>query len=131
MEMLDIKTSNREELIDITPLLMDFVKSTSVSNGILFIYSPHTTCGITINENADPSVKSDIIQKLKDIIPYNDRYTHMEGNSDAHIKTSLIGNEIFVCIEDSDIVLGTWQGIFLAEFDGPRTRKVWLNLKYT
>jgi secondary thiamine-phosphate synthase enzyme len=139
MEILDIKTSKREELIDITPLLRDFVKSTDVSNGILFIYSPHTTCiysphttcGITINENADPSVKSDIIQKLKDIIPYNDRYTHMEGNSDAHIKTSLIGNEIFVCIEDSDIVLGTWQGIFLAEFDGPRTRKVWLNLKYT
>jgi len=131
MEILDIKTSKREELIDITPLLRDFVKSSGVSNGILFIYSPHTTCGITINENADPSVKSDIIQKLKDIIPYNDRYTHIEGNSDAHIKTSLIGNEIFVCIENSNIALGTWQGIFLAEFDGPRARKVWLNLKYT
>ncbi len=127
MDIIDIKTNKREEFIDITGIIDTYVRNNRLDNCILLIYSPHTTCGLTINEHADPDVKNDMIRKLKELIPKNDEYKHIEGNSDAHIKTSIIGNRITVIVENGSVKLGRWQGIFLTEFDGPRNRKIWLN----
>ncbi|WP_456325243.1 secondary thiamine-phosphate synthase enzyme YjbQ [Desulfonauticus submarinus] len=126
MQILEIRTTQREELKDITQLISQEIKKQSWQDGILTIFSPHTTGGITINEGADPSVAQDIIKTLKRVIPLNWDYSHLEGNSDAHIKTSLIGSSEQVIVSNGKIMLGTWQKIFFAEFDGPRNRKVWL-----
>lgn len=128
MWTLQVKTSSREELKDITPAIQKLLGQEKVQEGVLLIYSPHTTCAITINEGADPAVARDIIQTLKKLIPLHGDYAHLEGNSDAHLKTSLIGPSEMVIVEEGQIKLGTWQRIFLAEFDGPRSRKVWLKL---
>jgi secondary thiamine-phosphate synthase enzyme len=128
MEKFNIKTNKKEEFIDITAEVQSAVKKSKIDNGICYIYVPHTTCGLTINENADPSVRVDIISKLKDIVPDNGFYRHTEGNSPAHIKSSLMGHSINVLVEDNHLSLGTWQGIFLCEFDGPRTREVWVKI---
>lgn len=122
MQSLNISTSSRNELIDITHQIED---NLSIENGIVLIHIPHTTAGITINENADPDVKDDILKKLSSLIPKNDNYNHAEGNSDAHLKASLIGNNTTVMIKNKKIQLGTWQSIFFCEFDGPRQRKIW------
>ncbi|MDK2921801.1 MAG: hypothetical protein PWR24_1358 [Desulfonauticus sp.] len=128
MWTLEVKTSTREELKDITSQVQSLVRQEQLQEGVLLLYSPHTTCGITINEGADPAVARDIIQSLKKLIPLHWDYAHLEGNSDAHLKTSLIGPSQLIILEQGQIKLGTWQRIFLAEFDGPRNRKVWIKL---
>lgn len=119
-----VKTTSRIQFKDITGEVQKIVSNSGKKDGVCFVFVPHTTAGITINENADPSVREDIIRKLCDIIPCNDNYEHSEGNSDAHIKASLVGFSQTVFIEHSRLVLGTWQGIYFCEFDGPRARKV-------
>ena len=124
IKRLEVQTGARIQLIDITTQVKTFLRSEDISSGILVIYVPHTTCGITINENADPSVKEDITALLGKIVPSDGAYRHVEGNSDAHIKASLLGSSVMVIVESGTPILGTWQGIFLAEFDGPRKRSV-------
>ncbi len=121
---ISLRSTKREELIDITGDVRKVVRASGVKNGVCYLYVPHTTAGIIINENADPSVKEDIEAVLSKLVPRSASYRHLEGNADSHIKSSIVGNTIFVFVEDGDIVLGTWQGIFFAEFDGPRTRNV-------
>ncbi len=123
--VITVKTHAQTELIDITSQVQEVVQSQKAfENGFCFIFSPHTTAAITINESADPSVKADILSILNKVIPWNDNYRHLEGNSAAHIKSSLVGASEQVAVEKRRLVLGTWQGIFFCEFDGPRTRKV-------
>ena len=124
IQTFQVKTSARTEFIDITPSVGEAVRKTGVKEGICFVFVPHTTAAITINENADPSVTQDILTEIGKIVPSHDRYRHLEGNSPAHIKASLLGFSETVFIEAGKLVLGTWQGIFFCEFDGPRTRKV-------
>jgi secondary thiamine-phosphate synthase enzyme len=126
IKQFSIKTSKRNEFIDITPHIQDLVGD--VSEGVVTIFVPHTTTGITINENADPDVPRDILKKLEEMIPQQDNYSHMEGNSDAHIKASLFGSSVRVIVQDGRLLLGTWQSIFFCEFDGPRTRKVYVQV---
>jgi len=123
-----IKTSKREEIIDITGLIKKHIKLSNIKDGICVLFVPHTTCGITINENADPSVKSDFLNQMKKLIPQQGDYLHSEGNSDAHIKSILVGPSLTLLIWDSQLVLGTWQGIYFCEFDGPRTRKLLISI---
>ena len=123
-EIIEIKTNKRVEFIDITDKLNALIRSSFIKDGICFIHVPHTTAAITINENADPDVTNDIISKINKLIPANDIYAHIEGNSDAHIKSSLFGQTLNLMIESNMLLLGTWQGVYFCEFDGPRTRKV-------
>jgi len=122
-----VHTGTREELKNITSLISRFLKENSLTDGICHIFIPHTTCGVTINENADPDVKRDMIMELAKIVPFTDGYRHMEGNSDAHIKASMMGFSASIPVTGGSPALGTWQGIYLCEFDGPRTRKVRLS----
>lgn len=122
---IKIQTKKRTELVDITSDVQCFV-SRELKNGIVVVYSPHTTAGMTINENADPSVKSDLVKSLNKLIPYQDSYEHMEGNSDAHIKATLTGLSLSIPVIDGKMTLGTWQGIFFCEYDGPRNRKFYI-----
>ena len=124
MQTLTVKTSRREEMVDVTPLVEQDVREAEIKSGIVICFVPHTTAGITINEDADPDVKRDILYKLNKEIPREDSYHHTEGNADAHIKASLIGSSIQVLLEDGHLVMGRWQGIFFCEFDGPRSRKL-------
>jgi secondary thiamine-phosphate synthase enzyme len=124
IETFQVKTSGRTEMIDITSAVQEALQRTGVQDGICIIYVPHTTAALTINENADPNVSKDILMMLNKIVPFQERYQHLEGNSPAHIKASLLGFSQAVFVESGRLVLGTWQGIFLCEFDGPRNRKV-------
>ncbi len=124
IKQFTIQTSRRNEFIDITAQIQDLVEE--VSEGVATVFVPHTTTGITINENADPAVPRDILKKLEELIPQQGNYSHMEGNSDAHIKASLFGSSVRVIIKDGQLLLGTWQAIFFCEFDGPRTRKFYV-----
>ena len=124
MHTFRVMTSAQTEFINITQSVQDVVKKTGVEDGICVVFIPHTTAGITINENADPSVVQDIVMELNKIVPFKDQYHHMEGNSPAHIKASLMGFSQTFFIESGMLVLGTWQGVFFCEFDGPRNRKV-------
>lgn len=117
-----VSTSSRNQLIDITDKVEDYVRRSGVTDGICVVFTPHTTAAITINENADPSVKSDILHKLAQLFPQRDNYDHSEGNSDAHLKSSVIGCSETIVINQGSLVLGTWQGICFCEFDGPRSR---------
>jgi secondary thiamine-phosphate synthase enzyme len=126
MESFNINTKKRREFLDITNEIKKLIKTSNIKNGICIVFVPHTTCGLTINENADPSVREDILLKLKELIPENTNYSHIEGNSDAHISSSLLGHSLTLIIENADLKLGTWQGIYLCEFDGPRNRQVWI-----
>ena len=128
METFSVKTSSRTDLVDITGDVASAVAKASVKEGACLVYVPHTTAGITINENADPAVRADIEATLERMVPWNGHYRHAEGNSAAHVKASLVGFSILVPISDGRLVLGTWQGIYLCEFDGPRTRKVHVQL---
>ncbi len=123
MITLNISTRNRTEFIDITSKISEVVHKYGWSTGIVTIYCPHTTAAITINECADPDVKADIVNSLSKLIPYHANYAHEEGNADAHIKASLIGPSEQVIVHSGELVLGTWQGIFFCEFDGPRQRR--------
>ena len=124
IKQLNVRTSNRVELIDITDLIQKTVRESKIKSGICSVYVPHTTAGVTINENADPSVRKDIIKELNKVIPFDDNYSHLEGNAAAHIKSTLVGASETIMIDNGSLVLGTWQGIFFCEFDGPRSRKV-------
>jgi len=126
---IKINSKEKEEMIEITNQLKDFVKQGFVSEGICYIYTPHTTAAVTINENADPMVIKDIIRGLKNFQFENMRFNHREGNSPAHIKSSLIGCSAFIIINNGTLQLGTWQGVFFCEFDGPRSRKVLVEIK--
>ncbi|MEA3223634.1 MAG: secondary thiamine-phosphate synthase enzyme YjbQ [Thermodesulfobacteriota bacterium] len=128
IKRLEVKTTLRVQLVDITSQIKDLVREENMVAGFVIIYVPHTTCGITINENADPNLKDDIINTLAKLVPDSRGYTHIEGNADAHIKTCLIGSSVEVLVESATLVLGTWQGIFLAEFDGPRKRSVLIKM---
>ena len=128
MRVIEVNTKVKQDLIDITSLVQQEISSLGIKNGICFIYVPHTTAGVTINENADPSVKEDILMAMNKIIPDSFPYRHSEGNSPAHVKASLIGSSVSVVIENGQLCLGTWQGIFFCEFDGPRRRRVFLSL---
>ena len=122
--ILSVQTRERTELIDITSDINQLIKKSGVDQGLCMLYVPHTTAAVTINESADPSVKSDILMVLNQIVPWEANYRHLEGNSPAHVKSSLMGPSELITIENRRLVLGTWQGIFFCEFDGPRTRKV-------
>ncbi len=124
MQAIYVQSTQREELIDMTGQVKDLIRGNSWQNGVLVLYCTHTTAGITINEAADPSVVRDILVFLGRMVPRQGDYKHMEGNSDAHIKSSLIGCSEQVIVEKGELVLGTWQGIFFADFDGPRSRRV-------
>lgn len=125
MAGFSIKTTRRSELIDITDRVSGQVEASGIFEGVVHVYVPHTTCGVTINEAADPSVADDIVMLLDELVPRNHpKYRHVEGNSDSHIKASLLGSAVSVFVEGGRLLLGTWQGIFLGEFDGPRTRRV-------
>ena len=123
-----VKTNSRTEFVDITSMIQEKVSEEGVKDGICVIYVPHTTAGITINEGADPAVCKDIMDRLSHLVPHNDGYRHMEGNSDSHIKASVMGSSVTVLIENGRIMLGTWQSIFFCEFDGPRSRKVYIKI---
>ena len=127
MITFSVSTKKYEELIDITDQVASAVAGLDIADGVCFLFTPHTTCGLTINENADPTVCQDILKGLK-IMPERG-FAHSEGNSPAHIKSSLVGHSLTIFCEDGRLMLGTWQGIFLAEFDGPRTRKIWVSLQ--
>lgn len=127
-QTVSVSTSAHNELLDLTATVQEFVRSTGIDNGFCMIYIPHTTAGVTINENADPSVKTDILMTLKHIVPDNLPYRHGEGNSPGHVKASLMGSSVSVPVIDGRLGLGTWQGIFFAEFDGPRKRKAILSV---
>ena len=125
---LSIKTTKKTEMIDITSMITRAVESSGIKEGLCILFVPHTTAAITVNESADPSVKSDILMILNRIIPWEADYRHLEGNSPAHVKSTLVGVSEQLVIEKGSLILGTWQGIFFCEFDGPRTRKVVLKI---
>ena len=126
MEQIQIQTHSREEMVDITIAVRRLINETSWSDGALLLYCPHTTGAVTINEGADPDVVRDITVNMNKLVPHRGDYHHAEGNSDAHIKSSMFGCEQMVIVEGGDIQLGTWQKIYFCEFDGPRTRKLWV-----
>ena len=128
IEKFQVRTSTKSGLIDITRDVRDAVRKTGVKRGVCYVFVPHTTAAVTINENADPSVPQDILMALSKIVPSQDRYQHTEGNSPAHIKASLLGSSQVVFLEAGEMVLGTWQGIFFCEFDGPRNRTVYVKV---
>ena len=128
IERIHVKTSAKTELLNITTSVQGVVQKTGVKEGVCIVFVPHTTAAVTINENADPSVSGDILMELNKIVPFQDRYQHGEGNSAAHIKASLMGFSQTVFVESGRLVLGTWQGIFFCEFDGPRSREVYVRV---
>ncbi|MCG8635482.1 MAG: secondary thiamine-phosphate synthase enzyme YjbQ [Desulfobacterales bacterium] len=121
---ISVKTGSRTQMIDITAKVREVVAASGVKEGLVHVFSMHTTGAVTINENADPAVESDILSCINKVIPFDDGFRHMEGNSAAHIKVSLFGPSEIIPLEKGKMVLGTWQGIFFCEFDGPRTRRV-------
>lgn len=128
MKTITIKTNAQTELVDITREIQSVLQAENFSDGICMLYVPHTTAGVTINESADPSVRRDILMVLNQMVPWKADYRHMEGNSPAHVKTSLVGSSELIAVENGQMVLGTWQGIFFCEFDGPRKRKLQIKL---
>ncbi len=127
-QQFEVRTPSHACLVDITSQVERTVAESKIGDGLCCIFVPHTTAGLTINENADPTVGSDLLRQLDKIVPWRNGYEHAEGNAAAHIKSSLLGQGHFVPVENGSLRLGTWQGIFLAEFDGPRTRKVWIRI---
>jgi secondary thiamine-phosphate synthase enzyme len=128
MEKISLKTSRRVELIDITATVQAVVSKSKIKEGVCFLFCPHTTAGLTINENADPSVQQDILNALNKLVPERAGYTHSEGNADSHVKSSLFGQSLTIFVEGGQLALGTWQGIYFCEGDGPRQREVWVKV---
>ena len=126
MKSFTVHTTDQTTMVNITAKVSDIVRSSGVNDGICYVFIPHTTAAVTINESADPDVVADMIMEFNKVIPFHDHYQHREGNSAAHIKTTLTGTSEIIFIENGRLNLGTWQGIFLCEFDGPRTRQVWV-----
>jgi secondary thiamine-phosphate synthase enzyme len=125
---LSVRTTSRVEMVDITGQIQELVRQDGVEEGVCHLFEAHTTAGLTINENADPSVQADILMVLNRIISDQEAYRHLEGNSPAHVKASLMGAQLTVLVSKGRLLLGTWQGVFLCEFDGPRTRKVHIKI---
>ena len=128
MSIIEVRTQTKEALVDITGRIREEISSSGIQSGICSVYVPHTTAGVTINENADPSVKEDILMTLGKMVPDSLPYRHSEGNSPAHVKASLVGSSVNIFIENGQLSLGTWQGIFFCEFDGPRNRKAYIKV---
>jgi secondary thiamine-phosphate synthase enzyme len=124
VKTIAIRTSAREELVDLTQQVQDAVRASGVRSGLAWILSPHTTAGITVQENADPDVRTDLLGHLRELVPRSGAFRHSEGNSDAHIKSSLVGAGQAIPIEGGRLLLGTWQAVYFCEFDGPRSRRV-------
>ncbi|MBT2755138.1 YjbQ family protein [Mesobacillus foraminis] len=123
LKKLGLTTENRDQMIDVTPQVQSFITETGMREGAVIVYCPHTTAGITINENADPDVKRDMLRRFDEIYPWHHELDrHMEGNTAAHMKASTVGSSQIVIVSDGSLVLGTWQGIYFCEFDGPRNR---------
>jgi secondary thiamine-phosphate synthase enzyme len=130
MQELTVSTHSRVEMVDITNQVAAIVDRTNIAEGHCLVFCPHTTAGVIINEHADPDVTRDISHILSRLVPAHDHsYHHLEGNADAHIKATLVGNSVQLIVQNGRLLLGTWQGIFLCEFDGPRTRKVWISVR--
>lgn len=125
---IDVKTKSQIEFIDITSNIQQAADKSGIKDGACYVYVPHTTAAVTINENADPDVIMDIITRLNEIVPLNGNYRHAEGNSAAHIKASIVGSSVIIFIENGRLVLGAWQSIFFCEFDGPRSRRVMVKI---
>lgn len=123
-----IRTTKSDEFVDITDLVRKEVKKGDVNDGIVIVFVPHTTAGVTINENADPDVVCDILSAFRKVFPESRKYRHIEGNSHAHIKASIVGSSCTIPVEKGEPKLGTWQGVYFCEFDGPRTRKVYIKV---
>jgi len=128
MDEISVKTDSHSQFIDITSKVSEILAKIGISDGMCTVFTPHTTAGITINENADLDVPRDIIKEMGKIVPLDAGYAHIEGNSAAHIKSSLFGCSETVIVRDGSLMLGTWQSIFFCEFDGPRNRKVWVQI---
>ena len=128
MKYINLKSSRRDEMVDISHEIQRFISASDIKDGLAFIHCPHTTAGLTINEGADPAVKADIIDALTGLVPWDRIYGHAEGNSPAHVKASLMGPSLTVMVEGGKLVLGQWQRIFFCEFDGPRDRLVYVRL---
>jgi len=128
MKKFDVQTGSKEVFVDITRQVEEEVRKSDIKSGICVVYVPHTTAAVTINENADPTVRQDILMTLRKAVPDSVPYAHAEGNSPAHVKSSLVGSSITIPIEEGKLVLGTWQGVFFCEFDGPRRRQVYAKL---
>jgi secondary thiamine-phosphate synthase enzyme len=128
MESIQVKTTKQCELLDITSQIESVVRKSEVKSGICYVFVPHTTAGVTINENADPDVVKDILMEFEKIVPLKDNYLHAEGNSAAHVKSSIVGCSQEVMIAEGSLRLGTWQSLFFCEFDGPRNRSVWVKV---
>jgi secondary thiamine-phosphate synthase enzyme len=126
MNTFEVRTTRREEIVDITREVREAVRRSGTRDGLCLVFVPHTTAGVTINENADPDVKADLLAALSRAVPDGLPYAHAEGNSPAHVKASLMGSSATVIVEEGELRLGTWQGICLCEFDGPRTRRVFV-----
>ncbi|MBN2540602.1 MAG: YjbQ family protein [Bacilli bacterium] len=127
-QMIQLQTHQDSEMILITNQIQDIVKNSLITNGTVTLFVPHTTAGITINENADPDVKRDLLLGLERAVPRNQRFQHFEGNSHAHIKASIVGFHKSILLVDKKLILGTWQGIYFCEFDGPRNRKLYIQI---
>ncbi len=128
LKEITIQTNAQTQILDITAQVQKIVSESEITEGLCCVFVPHTTAGVTINENADPSVKQDIIMELNKLIPFDDNYSHSEGNSAAHIKASIIGSSVNIPLKNNNLLLGTWQGICFCEFDGPRTRKFYVKI---
>jgi secondary thiamine-phosphate synthase enzyme len=128
MDIIEIRTRAKEEFVDLTAEVGRVVAASGVASGVCVVAVPHTTAGITVNENADPDVRADLLMTLRRIVPDTLPYAHAEGNSPAHVKATLVGSSVSLIVEGGRLQLGTWQGIFFCEFDGPRPRKVWIQI---
>ena len=128
MVALRVSTSQREQLVDVTAQVRQAVQTSGLQNGIVLVASPHTTCGVTVNEGWDPAVTADALGHLRELVPHERGFAHAEGNSDAHIKTMLIGTSAALPVAGGEVRLGRWQAIFLCEFDGPRDRELWVTV---
>ena len=126
MKALLVNTRDRAQMVDVTDRVRDAVRASGVVNGVCLVYSPHTTCGLTVNEGWDPAVTSDAVAHMRELVPQEKAFRHAEGNSDSHIQTMLVGSSAAVPVADGDLKLGRWQAIFLCEFDGPRERELWV-----
>ncbi len=127
-KQIQVKTSQNVEMVNIDAHVHETIKSSGVSDGICIVFVPHTTAGVTINENADPDVVRDMVMEINKIVPFNDNYQHMEGNSAAHIKSSLFSPSLTLLVENGKPILGTWQSVYFCEFDGPRRRSVYIKI---
>jgi len=128
MDTIEIRTRTKKEFVDLTADVCRIVATSGVASGVCVVAVPHTTAGVIVNENADPDVRADLLMTLRRIVPDSLAYAHAEGNSPAHVKAALIGSSVTLIVEGGRLQLGTWQGVFICEFDGPRARKVWVQI---